>query len=214
MQSATIGAWTRASIGNGSIVSSSRPRSVGMRRIWTCRSGSLRKRPRSGARESLMWAAVKLRWSMTCLTGVIAICPSWMFPQPHKRGEGPSWRTRRCGRLAMRRCDYVPVYAPSVRRVARPRRIPLPHRPEGPHRVCPSSVARRQAWRARHRRHVRARGTDEVQRPRRGAIWPAALHDQFGAKFRLLRHLTEMHQTPAGATQQFTYCYCKTSDAT
>ncbi len=43
---------------------------------------------------------------------------------------------------------------------------------------------------------------------------PDALHDQFGAKFRLLRHLTEVHQTPAGATQQFTYCYCKTSEAT
>ena len=43
---------------------------------------------------------------------------------------------------------------------------------------------------------------------------PHALHGQFGAKFRLLRHLTEIHQTPAGATQQFTYCYCKTSDAT
>lgn len=43
---------------------------------------------------------------------------------------------------------------------------------------------------------------------------PDALHDQFGANFRLLRHLTEMHRTPAGATQQFTYCYCKTSEAT
>ena len=42
---------------------------------------------------------------------------------------------------------------------------------------------------------------------------PDALHDQFGAKFRLLQHLTEIHQTPAGATQQFTYCYCKTSEA-
>jgi len=41
-----------------------------------------------------------------------------------------------------------------------------------------------------------------------------ALHDQFGGNFRLLRHMTEMHQTPAGATQQFTYCYCKISDAT
>jgi SAM-dependent methyltransferase len=36
-----------------------------------------------------------------------------------------------------------------------------------------------------------------------------ALHAEFGAGFRLLRHLTEIHQTPAGATQQFTYCYCK-----
>src|SRR6185369_4326570 len=43
---------------------------------------------------------------------------------------------------------------------------------------------------------------------------PDTLHDEFGASFRLLKHLTEIHQTPAGATQQFTYCYCKTSDVT
>jgi SAM-dependent methyltransferase len=36
-----------------------------------------------------------------------------------------------------------------------------------------------------------------------------ALHDQFGNGFRLLRHLSEVHRTPAGAMQQFTYCYCK-----
>ena len=43
---------------------------------------------------------------------------------------------------------------------------------------------------------------------------PDALHDEFGASFRLLKHLTEIHQTPAGATQQFTYCYCKISEVT
>jgi SAM-dependent methyltransferase len=42
---------------------------------------------------------------------------------------------------------------------------------------------------------------------------PDALHDEFGPAFHLLTHLTEVHRTPAGATQQFTYCYCKTSDA-
>jgi SAM-dependent methyltransferase len=42
---------------------------------------------------------------------------------------------------------------------------------------------------------------------------PDALHDQFGAGFRLLGHLTEIHQTPAGASQQFTYCYCRTAEA-
>ena len=36
-----------------------------------------------------------------------------------------------------------------------------------------------------------------------------ALHDEFGPRFRLLNHLTEIHKTPAGTTQQFTYCYCK-----
>ena len=39
---------------------------------------------------------------------------------------------------------------------------------------------------------------------------PAALHDQFGPAFHLLRHETELHQTPSGVIQQFTYCYCKT----
>lgn len=36
-----------------------------------------------------------------------------------------------------------------------------------------------------------------------------ALHEQFGTGFRLLQHLTEIHHTPAGATQQFTYCFCR-----
>jgi SAM-dependent methyltransferase len=43
---------------------------------------------------------------------------------------------------------------------------------------------------------------------------PDALHDEFGPAFRLVRHETELHRTPADAIQQFTYCYCKTSDAT
>jgi SAM-dependent methyltransferase len=42
---------------------------------------------------------------------------------------------------------------------------------------------------------------------------PDALHDEFGAGFHLLKHLTQIHRTPTGASQQFTYCYCKTSDA-
>jgi hypothetical protein len=42
---------------------------------------------------------------------------------------------------------------------------------------------------------------------------PDALHDQFGPAFRLVRHLTELHRTPAGAVQQFTYCYCNVSSA-
>jgi 2-polyprenyl-3-methyl-5-hydroxy-6-metoxy-1,4-benzoquinol methylase len=37
---------------------------------------------------------------------------------------------------------------------------------------------------------------------------PDSLHDQFGPRFRLVKHLTELHQTPAGSIQQFTYCYC------
>lgn len=35
------------------------------------------------------------------------------------------------------------------------------------------------------------------------------LHDEFGAAFRLVKHTTELHTTPAGAAQQFTYCYCR-----
>ena len=37
---------------------------------------------------------------------------------------------------------------------------------------------------------------------------PDALHEEFGAGFRLERHLTELHRTPAGAIQQFVYCFC------
>ena len=36
-----------------------------------------------------------------------------------------------------------------------------------------------------------------------------ALHGEFGSAFRLVKHRTELHQTPTGSTQQFTYCYCK-----
>jgi ubiquinone/menaquinone biosynthesis C-methylase UbiE len=41
-----------------------------------------------------------------------------------------------------------------------------------------------------------------------------ALHDEFGVGFRLLKHLTELHQTPTGAIQQFVYCYCKAQPGT
>jgi SAM-dependent methyltransferase len=37
---------------------------------------------------------------------------------------------------------------------------------------------------------------------------PDALHDEFGSRFRLMKHLTELHRTPAGMVQQFVYCYC------
>ncbi len=37
---------------------------------------------------------------------------------------------------------------------------------------------------------------------------PDALHGEFGPGFRLVKHLTELHRTPAGAVQQFTYCFC------
>jgi SAM-dependent methyltransferase len=37
---------------------------------------------------------------------------------------------------------------------------------------------------------------------------PDTLHAEFGAPFRLLRHETEVHQTPAGREQEFVYCYC------
>ena len=37
---------------------------------------------------------------------------------------------------------------------------------------------------------------------------PEALHAEFGARFRLLRHEAEVHHTPAGKEQEFVYCYC------
>jgi len=36
-----------------------------------------------------------------------------------------------------------------------------------------------------------------------------SLHDQFGARFRLVESSKELHETPFGTTQQFLYCYCK-----
>lgn len=38
---------------------------------------------------------------------------------------------------------------------------------------------------------------------------PDALHAEFGAAFRLERHETEVHHTPAGKDQEFVYCYCR-----
>ena len=38
---------------------------------------------------------------------------------------------------------------------------------------------------------------------------PEALHAEFGAPFQLLRHETEVHQTPAGKEQEFVFCYCR-----
>jgi 2-polyprenyl-3-methyl-5-hydroxy-6-metoxy-1,4-benzoquinol methylase len=36
-----------------------------------------------------------------------------------------------------------------------------------------------------------------------------SLHDQFGARFRLIESAQELHETPQGTTQQFLYCYCR-----
>jgi ubiquinone/menaquinone biosynthesis C-methylase UbiE len=36
-----------------------------------------------------------------------------------------------------------------------------------------------------------------------------ALHQQFGAGFRLLESSKQLHETPFGKTQQFLYCYCR-----
>lgn len=36
-----------------------------------------------------------------------------------------------------------------------------------------------------------------------------SLHDEFGRKFHLLDSITELHETPWGAPQQFMYCFCR-----
>lgn len=36
-----------------------------------------------------------------------------------------------------------------------------------------------------------------------------SLHGEFGPKFRLLDSITELHNTPWGAPQQFMYCFCR-----
>jgi ubiquinone/menaquinone biosynthesis C-methylase UbiE len=35
------------------------------------------------------------------------------------------------------------------------------------------------------------------------------LHGEFGGRFQLLEHLTEVHETPWGAPQSFLYCFCR-----
>ena len=40
---------------------------------------------------------------------------------------------------------------------------------------------------------------------------PQTLHDEFGKRFASIDHVTELHQTPAGAMQQFVYCCCAVS---
>ena len=36
-----------------------------------------------------------------------------------------------------------------------------------------------------------------------------SLHNEFGARFRLVESSKEVHQTPFGTTQQFLYCWCR-----
>ncbi len=36
-----------------------------------------------------------------------------------------------------------------------------------------------------------------------------ARHDQFGARFELVRHQEEVHTTPLGGEQQFVWCFCR-----
>jgi 2-polyprenyl-3-methyl-5-hydroxy-6-metoxy-1,4-benzoquinol methylase len=36
-----------------------------------------------------------------------------------------------------------------------------------------------------------------------------SLHNEFGARFRLVESSKELHRTPFGTTQQFLYCYCR-----
>lgn len=38
---------------------------------------------------------------------------------------------------------------------------------------------------------------------------PGSLHEEFGARFELVKHLEEVHQTPMGRQQQFVWCYCR-----
>jgi len=39
------------------------------------------------------------------------------------------------------------------------------------------------------------------------------LHEEFGAAFRLIDSAAELHRTPTGAVQQFTYCFCRVAAA-
>ena len=39
-----------------------------------------------------------------------------------------------------------------------------------------------------------------------------SLHNEFGARFRLVESSKELHQTPFGTTQQFLYCLCRVEE--
>jgi hypothetical protein len=67
-------------------------------------------------------------------------------------------------------------------------------RDEGPSRV-------RGRWRALDR--WRCRGLEVMRYD------AEELHDEFGASFELVRHLEEVHRTPAGRDQQFVWCFCR-----
>ena len=38
---------------------------------------------------------------------------------------------------------------------------------------------------------------------------PETMHGQFGGEFKLIKSLSETHETPFGTTQEFIYCYCR-----
>lgn len=50
---------------------------------------------------------------------------------------------------------------------------------------------------------VRCSGLDVVR------YSASSLHDEFGKRFRLVKSLKQLHETPSGTTQQFLYCYCR-----
>jgi hypothetical protein len=36
----------------------------------------------------------------------------------------------------------------------------------------------------------------------------SSLHGEFGGRFRLVEHSSELHETPFGTAQEFLYCWC------
>jgi hypothetical protein len=36
----------------------------------------------------------------------------------------------------------------------------------------------------------------------------SSLHGEFGRRFRLVEHCSELHETPFGTAQEFLYCWC------
>jgi hypothetical protein len=38
---------------------------------------------------------------------------------------------------------------------------------------------------------------------------PETMHDEFGSRFELVKHLNETHHTPFERTQEFIYCHCR-----
>ncbi len=130
-----------------------------------------------------------------------------------RRSEGATRSSRGERALAGRRHHDGRTAGAALRSLARPRGVSFPH------------LAKDRTAYVRQVLHaVRPRGyvvvaTFGPEGPEKCSGLPVVrydanrLHDEFGAAFRLIDSAAELHRTPAGAVQQFTYCFCRVAAA-